>query len=206
MPLLSGVGTSRLPHQQGGKRRNKSLLFISDCGTPLFCLWQKYPGVSLLCWMLRAWPYHLLDVFASLMCLTPAKHRPRQVKNMSNLIHPATVSSAAKPSVGILLKTWISASTPWLVVFAPHRESITSLDLLAMLCLMQPRKLLTFVAREHCQDMVSLVFTSDPSLSSDHLIFIQPDLCLYLCFSSFLSMCGTLNFLLLEIFLQFPSQ
>lgn len=57
---------------------------------------------------------------------------------------------------------------------------------------------------QHWQDMVSLVFTSEPSLSSDHLIFIQSALCPYLCFSLFLSRCGAMNFLLLEIFLSLP--
>lgn len=128
-----------------------------------------------------------------------------QVMNISNLIHPATVSGDAKPSVGILLRTWISAPTPRLVVISPHRESITSLGLLAMLCLMQPKRLLAFAAAVHCQDMVNLVSTRDPRSSSDQLIFSQPALCLYLCFSLFLSRCGTLHFLLLESFLPLPS-
>lgn len=102
-------------------------------------------------------------------------------------------------------KDLISAPTPWLVVISPHRESITSLGLLAMLCFMQPRKLLAFAAAVHCQDMVNLVSTRDPRSSSDQLIFSQPALCLYLCFSLFLSRCGTLHFLLLESFLPLPS-
>lgn len=126
---------------------------------------------------------------------TSAKHRPVQVKNISNLIHPATVSSAAKPSLGILLKTWMSTSTPWLVDFSPpqgkHHPSWPAGNFLPHAA----QKLLAFAARQHCQDMVNLVLTSDTRASSDHLIFIQPALCLYLCFILFLSRCGTSNFL-----------
>lgn len=89
-------------------------------------------------------------------------HRPMQVPNISNLIHPATLNWAAKTSVGVLLKTWMAAPTTWFVVF-PHRESITPLNLLAMLCPVQPRKLLAaFAARTHCQAMVNLLSPRDP--------------------------------------------
>lgn len=124
-----------------------------------------------------------------------------QVLNISNLIHPATLNWAAKTSVGVLLKTWMAARTTWFVVF-PHRESITSLNLLATLCLIQPRKLLAaFAARVHRQAMVNLVSPRDSRSFSDQLLFSQSALSLYQCMR-FFSRCQTWHFLLFEIFLQ----
>ena len=52
-----------------------------------------------------------------------------------------------------------------------YREKITSLDLLAMLCLMQPRRLLVFLAAKvHCWLMVNLVSIRSPRSFSAKLL------------------------------------
>lgn len=78
MPLLSVVGTSRLPYQQGGKRRNKSLLFIKR-------LWDSiFLSLAKVSWS----EFAVLDdenlAIPSAWEQTPAKHSPVQVKNMSS--------------------------------------------------------------------------------------------------------------------------
>lgn len=97
------------------------------------------------------------------------------------------------------------ALTTWLVV-SPHRESITSLDLLGMLCLMQPRKLWAFfAARVHRQAMINLMSTRVPRSFSDQPLFSQSVLSPCQCMRLFFSRCRTLHFLLFEFFLQLAS-
>lgn len=107
-----------------------------------------------------------------------------------------------KIPVGVLLKAWMPAPTTWLEVF-PHRERITPLNLLAVCCLMQARKLLVFfAATKHHQAMVNLMPTRDPRSFSDQLLFSQSALSLYQCTWFFFPRCGTSHFLLFDIFLQ----
>ena len=79
------------------------------------------------------------------------------------------------------LQSWTQDST-WGLTSAEQRGRITSLDLLAMLLLIQPRIQLPFwVARPHCHVMLSFLSTSTPKSFSSGLLPILSVSCLYLC-------------------------
>lgn len=83
---------------------------------------------------------------------------------------------------------------------AERSEGVTTLHLLPILCLMQPRMLLAFfAARAHYSLMFHLMSSSTPRSSSTRLLssWVEPSTCC--CLGLFLSTCRTQHLLSLDI-------
>ena len=99
-------------------------------------------------------------------------------------------------SEGSLLLVVMEIHTPCVTSPVLVDRRITSLDLLAMLCLMQPWTPFTaFAARSHCLLMSKLMSTAS---FSDKLRFSWVDSSIYRCLGLFLPRCRTLHFPLLN--------
>ncbi|KAK4810782.1 hypothetical protein QYF61_008754, partial [Mycteria americana] len=100
---------------------------------------------------------------------------------------------ASKTKEPLGAQNWIQSSRCSLTS-AEERGRITSLDLLAILCLMQPRIPLALAARAHCWLMFNLVSTRTPRSFSARLLssWVAPSI--YWCLGLFLPKCRTWHF------------
>lgn len=109
--------------------------------------------------------------------------KPSSLSLSSHVLCSSPLSSGTSIGLGFQLLSGESRAGPSILAMS-HQSgvegSITSLDLLALLLLMQPRRLLTFAARAY-RWLTSSLSTPPPSSFSAQLLFSQSAPRLYFC-------------------------